>query len=169
MKDYKTVQPIQQFDNMACWAASVEWLKSFRSDIYTYKNQYDIVGNSKIKNFIYYSEDDGNEKSGGFYPQKSELMFHAEDLHSQNIQTGYLTNQTVNGLLEKRGPVVIIFNDYTVPTDFHANVIIKSYLLNGTYFYNVMEPRTRTFEHRHLNWYRRANSYLGYANSVLTK
>jgi hypothetical protein len=160
-KDYTTVAPVKQFDDMACWAASMEWWLRYMSPKRSIMTQIDIVALPKLKAHTSMPEETviGSSANFGGLTAKGmkELFNHSPfRMKHKTYSVGELTLGTLVKRL-KSGPAVIIYNDLTVG-GFHANVIIHGLeTVLGIQIQSVkaMDPSNGTFETRFFSWYTR--------------
>lgn len=168
-KDYTTVSPVQQFDDMACWAASMEWWLSYMGGSRPLLNQYDIIGIKKVKDNSFYPDDtdagNANSNFGGLTKAGMKALFNHPPFKMQykRYSAGSLKMSSLKKRL-KKSPIVIMYYDSTVQ-GYHANVIVKVNDLFGlTETITSMEPRNPSFEARWLMQFTSDELYLGWAD-----
>lgn len=168
-KNYTTVNPVKQMDDMACWAASMQWWLSYMSPKRSVMNQLDIIAIPKIAKHTYYPEDSetGNADSnfGGLTKDGMKAMFNHPPFKMQykKYGAGSLKMSSIKSRL-KKSPVLIIYYDSTVG-GYHANVIVSvdEIFWGLTESVRTMEPRNPSFESRFLSCYTSNEVYLGWA------
>ncbi len=169
-KDYSIVSPVQQFDDMACWAASMEWWLNYMGGSRPQLSQYDIIGIKKIKDNSYYPSDtdtgNADQNFGGLTKEGMKALFNHSPFKMQykRYDAGALKISSIKKRL-KKSPIVIMYYDSTVQ-GYHANVIVKA----EDVFFGLadgivsMEPRNPSFESRFLMWFTTGELYLGWAD-----
>jgi hypothetical protein len=169
-RDYTTVSPVQQFDDMACWAASMEWWLNYMGGSRPQMTQYDIIQIKKVKDNSYYPEDtdEGNadQNFGGLTKAGMKALFNYSPFKMQykKYGAGALKLASLTKRL-KKSPIVIMYYDATVQ-GYHANVVVKAEevlwgLANGV---TSMEPPNPSFESRFLSWFTSGEVYIGWAD-----
>lgn len=163
-RDYNTVAPVTQFDEMACWAASMEWWLSYMSPTRPVMTQYDVIAIKKVAAETFYPEDYDTTNFGGLTKKGMDALFGHPPFKMQKKRYG-IGNFSLLSIKKRisKSPLVIIYNDGVVG-GYHANVIVS---LNQLYGYDfsvtAMDPRTGTFEPRFLSWYTSDELYIGWA------
>lgn len=169
-KDYNTVSPVRQFDDMACWAASMEWWLAYMGGSRPVLNQYDIIDIDKVKDNSYYPEDTdtGNADAnfGGLTKAGMKALFDHKPFKMQykRYGAGSLKLASLKKRL-KKSPIVIMYYDSTVG-GYHANVVVYAgdLLFGLTEGVVSMEPRNPSFESRFLSWYTANEVFIGWAD-----
>lgn len=169
-RDYTTVSPVKQFDDMACWAASMEWWLAYMGGSRPQLSQYDVIGIKKVKDNSYYPEDsdtgNADQNFGGLTKNGMKALFNHAPFKMQykRYGAGALKMENIKKRL-KKSPIVIMYYDSTVQ-GYHANVIVKvdEILWGLTETVKSMEPRNPSFESRFLSWYISGEVYLGWAD-----
>ena len=169
-KDYTTVSPVKQFDDMACWAASMEWWLAYMGGSRPQINQYDIISIKKVKDNSYYPDDtdEGNadENFGGLTKKGMKALFDYAPFKMQykKYGAGALKMASLTKRL-KKSPIVIMYYD-TAVGGYHANVVVYA----GDLWFGLtegvvsMEPRNPSFETRFLSWFTGGEVYIGWAD-----
>ena len=169
-KDYNTVSPVKQFDDMACWAASMEWWLAYMGGSRPQIKQLDIISIDKINDNTYYPEDseEGNsdENMGGLTKKGMKALFNHAPFKMQykKYGAGSLKLTSLKKRL-KKSPIVIMYYDSTVG-GYHANVVVHAgdILFGLTEGVISMEPRNPSFVSRFLSWFTGGEVYIGWAD-----
>ncbi|MBS1796488.1 MAG: hypothetical protein JSS81_21740 [Acidobacteria bacterium] len=169
-KNYKTIKPVPQIDDMACWAASLEWWLKYMSPKLPVATQWDLM--IDFKSETYYPEDINDPNFGGL---SDSGMLNILNAPRFNLGTAYKSgpSMTYEFLSEKlkNGPVIIAFLDWVAaggsPGETrlnHCNVVIKAKKTeSGVVNLTVMEPRKGTFEkYRTISYYQQGDVILGW-------
>lgn len=169
-KNYKSVKPVKQIDDMACWAASLEWWLKYMSPKHPVSEQVDLM--AEFSEHTYYPEDIDDPNFGGL---SDEGMLNILNAPRLNLGTAYKNGASVtfDYLSEKlkKGPVIVAFLDWiaagATPGDTrlnHVNVVIKAKKYdNGIVNLTVMEPRNGTFEkYRTISYYQQGDVIIGW-------
>lgn len=163
-KDYNTVATVQQFDGMACWAASMEWWLSYMSPARPFMNQYDIIAIPALMDETFYPANDNAANFGGLSKDGMKAMFNHAPFQMQykKYAAGSLKMSSLKKRL-KKSPIIIIYND-SVAGGYHANVVVQTNESGGvTLSLTSMDPATATFEARFLSWFNSDELYIGWA------
>jgi hypothetical protein len=167
-KEYATVSPVKQFDDMACWAASLEWWLSYMGGSRPQMSQYDIIGIKSVKDKSYYPEDsdagNADQNFGGLTKAGMKALFNYSPFKMQykRYGAGSLKMSSLKKRL-KKSPIMIMYYDSTVQ-GYHANVIVSINDLWVTETITTMEPRNPSFEGRWLQQFTGDELYLGWAD-----
>lgn len=172
-KKYKSIKPVRQIDDMACWAASLEWWLKYMSPKYPISEQVDLM--AEFSSQTYYPEDINDPNFGGL---SDEGMLNILNAPRLNLGTAYKSGPTVtyDYLSEKlkKGPAIVAFLDWgataATPGETrlnHVNVVIKAKKHdNGIVALTVMEPRTGTFEsYRTISYYQAGDVIIGWSKN----
>ncbi len=172
-KNYKTVKPVKQVDDMACWAAALEWWLKYKSPDLPISIQWDLM--TEFKDEIYYPEDDNDPSFGGL---SDAGMLNILNASRFKLGTAYKNGASVTFefLSEKlkKGPAIVAFLDLAAaggsPGETrlnHVNVVIKAKKKdNGTVYLTVMEPRNGTFEkYRTVSYYQNGDVIIGWSKN----
>jgi hypothetical protein len=168
-QSYTTVCPVQQFDDMACWAAAMEWWLTFMGGSRPQMSQYDITAIKAVadKTFIPPDTDSGNANPnfGGLTEDGMKALFNYSPFRMKYKRYSYgaLKMSSLKKRLIK-SPIVIIYYDSSV-NGFHANVVVHiRELLAGLETIVAMEPRDPSFTDRFLNWFKSDEVYIAWAD-----
>lgn len=171
---YKSIKPVKQFDDMACWAASLEWWLKYMSPKYPVSDQINLM--AEFSSETYYPEDETDENFGGL---SDASMLNILNAPRFNLGTAYKNGASVtyDFLKEKlkNGPAIVAFLDKgatsaTTPAETrlnHVNIVIKAKKQdNGVIKMTVMEPRTGTFEkYRTITYYQHGDVIIGWVKN----
>lgn len=172
-KKYKSIKPVRQIDDMACWAASLEWWLKYMSPKYPVSSQLDLM--AEFSSETYYPEDMDDPNFGGL---SDSGMLNILNASRFNLGTAYKNGPSVTFeyLSEKlkNGPAIVAFLDWVAcsatPGDTrlnHVNIVIKAKKHdNGIVQMTVMEPRTGTFEkYRTISYYQSGDMIIGWVKN----
>ena len=169
-RDYATVSPVLQFDQMACWAASMEWWLRYMGGSRPQLSQYDIISIQAVKDATFYPPDNdagnANQDFGGLTKDGMKALFDHPPFRMQYKQygAGSLRLSSLEKRL-KKSPIVIIYYNSSVQ-GYHANVVVKAeeILWGMATSIKVMEPQNPSFEPQFLSWFTARELYIGWAD-----
>lgn len=159
-KDYASVTPVQQFDNMACWAASMEWWLKYMSPKRNVVDQINILTINGVAQ-------NTDPNTGGLNQAGMKALFNHGPfrMRHKRYAGGSMDTTKINGRLMRKGPIVIIYNEPAV-NGYHANVIVppRDYANTTSLLYlTTMDPNTATFENRPFQHYMRNEYFMAWA------
>ena len=162
VKDFSTVPGVQQFDDMACWAACMEWWLRYMSPKRDITTQFDLVNEFRNDTYLPASESDpnfGGLSHEGMIKMIGKKRFHmkAKEMAGISLSSYYLNKKM------KKSPVLITFYDITAG-GYHANVLVDAASDGrGNQTVKCMEPRTGSFTVRPIIHYQQSHIIMGYA------
>lgn len=172
-KNYKSINPVKQIDDMACWAASLEWWSKYMSPKQPISTQLDLM--AEFSEHTYYPENENDPNFGGL---SEEGLLNILNTPRLNLGTAYKNGASVtfDYLSEKlkNGPAIVAFLDGAAAGSNpggtrlnHVNVIVKvKKNENGTVKVTAMEPRNGTFQkYRVISYYQNGDVIIGWSKN----